>query len=71
VVPDGDGGTPERVAGVRAGMVIIAWRARCAYRLRAELEELTGKAVQLNMVKDDGPPKGRKEIQIGSGHTAV
>jgi hypothetical protein len=39
-------------------------------RLRAELEELTGKPVQLNMVKDDGPPKGRKEIQIGPGHTA-
>ena len=39
-------------------------------RLRAELEELTGKPVQLNMVKDDGPPKGRKEIQIGPGHTS-
>ena len=34
-------------------------------RLRVELEELTGKPVQLNMVKDDGPPKERKEIQIG------
>jgi hypothetical protein len=41
-----------------------------AGRLRAELEELTGKPVQLNMVKFDGPPKGRKEIQMGSGHTA-
>jgi hypothetical protein len=39
-------------------------------RLRAELEELTGKPVQLNMVKDDGPPKGRKEIQIGPELTA-
>jgi KH domain len=39
-------------------------------RLRAELEELTGKPVQLYMVKDAGPPKGRKEIQIGPGHTA-
>ncbi len=34
-------------------------------RLRAELEELTGKPVQLNILKDPGPPKGRKEIQIG------
>jgi hypothetical protein len=34
-------------------------------RLRAELEELTGKPVQLHILKDSGPPKGRKEIQIG------
>ena len=39
-------------------------------RLRAELEELTGKPVQLNMVKYDGPPKGRKEIKIGPELTA-
>jgi len=39
-------------------------------RLRAELEELTGKPVQLHIVKESGPPKGRKEIQIGPGHTA-
>jgi hypothetical protein len=39
-----------------------------ADRLRAELEELTGKPVQLNMLKFDGPPKGRKEMQMGSGH---
>jgi hypothetical protein len=39
-------------------------------RLRAELEELTGKPVQLHVVKDAGPPKGRKEIQIGPGHTS-
>jgi hypothetical protein len=39
-------------------------------RLRAELEEVTGKPVQLHMVKDAGPPKGRKEIQIGPGHTS-
>jgi hypothetical protein len=39
-------------------------------RLRAELEELTGKPVQLHMVKDAGPPKGRKEIKMGPGHTA-
>jgi len=37
-------------------------------RLRAELEELTGKPVQLQMVKDAGPPKGQKKIQIGPGH---
>ena len=39
-------------------------------RLRAELEELTGKPVQLNMMKYDGPPKGRKEIKIGPELTA-
>ena len=33
-------------------------------RLRAEMEELTGKPVQLNMMKYDGPPKKRKEIKI-------
>jgi hypothetical protein len=38
-------------------------------RLRAELEELTGKPVQVNMFKDDGPPKERKEIHMGSGPT--
>ena len=39
-------------------------------RLRAELEELTGKPVQLHIVKESGPPKGRKEIQMGPEHTA-
>ena len=39
-------------------------------RLRAELEELTGNPVQLHIVKDAGPPKGRKETQMGPGHTA-
>lgn len=34
-------------------------------RPRAELEEPTGKPVQLNMVKDAGPPKGRREVKIG------
>ena len=34
-------------------------------RLRAELGELTGKPVVLNMVEYDGPAKGRKEIKIG------
>ena len=34
-------------------------------RLRAELQELTGKPVLLNMVMYDGPPKGRKEVKIG------
>jgi KH domain len=39
-------------------------------RLRAELEELTGKPVQLNMVQYDGPAKGRKEVKIGPALTA-
>ena len=39
-------------------------------RLRAELEELTGRPVQVNMEEYYGPPKGRNEIQLGSGHTA-
>jgi KH domain len=39
-------------------------------RLRAELEELTGKPVQLHMVQDAGPPKGRKEIKMGPGPSA-
>ena len=34
-------------------------------RLRAELEDLTGKPVQLHILKDTGPPRGRKEIQLG------
>ena len=38
-------------------------------RLRAELEDLTGKTVQLNIL-ETRPEKGRKEIQIGSGGTA-
>ena len=39
-------------------------------RLRAELEELVGKPVRVNMMQYDGPPKGRKELQIGPGQTA-
>jgi len=39
-------------------------------RLRAELEELTGKPVQLHIVKDAGPPEGRKELQLGPGQAA-
>ena len=38
-------------------------------RLRAELEELTGKPVQLNIL-EARPEKGRKEIKIGPGDTA-
>jgi hypothetical protein len=34
-------------------------------RLRAALEELTGKPVQLNILNDPGPPRERKEIQLG------
>ncbi len=33
-------------------------------RLRAELEELTGRPVHLHMVRE-GPPKERKQIQVG------
>jgi hypothetical protein len=39
-------------------------------RLRAELEELTGKPVQVNMFKYDGPPEGRREIYVKPGPTA-
>jgi hypothetical protein len=38
-------------------------------RLRAELEELTGRPVQLNIL-ESRPEKGRKEIPIGPGDTA-
>ncbi len=38
-------------------------------RLRAELQELTGKPVQLNVL-EARPEIGRKEIRIGSGNTA-
>jgi hypothetical protein len=37
-------------------------------RLRAELEELTGRPVRLNIL-ESRPEKGRKEIQIGPGDT--
>jgi hypothetical protein len=39
-------------------------------RLRAELEELIGKPVRLQLVRDPGPPKGRTEIQMGPELTA-
>jgi hypothetical protein len=39
-------------------------------RLRAELEKLTGKPVQLQMVSESGPPEGRREIRIGPGPAA-
>jgi hypothetical protein len=39
-------------------------------RLRAELEELTGRPVQLNIL-ESRPEKGRKEIQIGPGDTVI
>jgi len=50
--------------------VVLGHGGAEADRLRAELEELTGKPVQLNMATFDGPPNGRKEIQMGPGHTA-
>ena len=34
-------------------------------RLRADLEELTGQPVQLNMMKDSGPTKGGRKIAPG------
>jgi hypothetical protein len=39
-------------------------------RLRTELEELTGRPVQLNIL-ESRPEKGRKEIQIGPGDTVI
>jgi hypothetical protein len=39
-------------------------------RLRAELEELTGRPVQLNIL-ESRPEKGRTEIQIGPGDTVI
>jgi len=47
--------------------VVLGHGGAEADRLRAELEELTGNPVQLNMMKYDGPPKGRKEIHMGPG----
>jgi hypothetical protein len=50
---------------------VVLGHSRAEYdRLRAELEELTGKPVQLHIVKESRPPKERQEIQIGPGHTA-
>ena len=57
------------VQAARPGVVLGHGGAEIA-RLRAELEELTGKTVQLNMFKYDGPPKGRKEVQMGPALTA-
>ncbi len=48
--------------------VVLGHGGAEADRLRAELEALTGNPVQLNMMKYDGPPKGRKEIHMGPGH---
>jgi hypothetical protein len=57
------------IQAARPGVVLGHGRAELD-RLRAELEELLGKPVQLSMFNYDGPPDGRKEIQIGPGHTA-
>jgi hypothetical protein len=57
------------IQAARPGVVLGHGRAELD-RLRAELEELLGKPVQLSIFKYDGPPEGRKEIQIGPGHTA-
>jgi hypothetical protein len=56
------------IQAARPGVVLGHGGAE-ADRLRAELEELTGKPVQLHMVKE-GPPKGRKELKVGPELTA-
>jgi hypothetical protein len=50
--------------------VVLGHGGAEADRLRAELGELIGKPVQLNMLKYDGPPEGRKEIRMGPGYPA-
>jgi hypothetical protein len=58
------------IGAARPGVVLGHGGAE-ADRLRAELEELTGKPVNLNMAQYSGPPKGRNEIQANmSGHPA-
>jgi hypothetical protein len=66
--PPGGSGRPYLTLG--QGRPLVSHGGAELDRLRTELEELTGKPVQLNMVKYDGPPKGRKEIQIGPELTA-
>ena len=52
------------IQAARPGVVLGHGRAKLD-RLRAELQELLGKPVQLNMFKYDGPPEGRKEMKPG------
>jgi ribosomal protein S3 len=51
------------IGAARPGVVFGHGGAE-ADRLRAELEELTGKQVRLNMAQYSGPPKGREEIEV-------
>jgi hypothetical protein len=67
------GGDLDRVRvdiGTDRPGVVFGHGGAGADRLRAELEELTGKPVQLNIVKYSGPPEGRKEMRTGPGQTA-
>jgi KH domain len=67
------GGDLDRVRvdiGTDRPGVVFGHGGAGADRLRAELEELTGKPVMLNVVKSAGPPKARKDVQAGPGHTA-
>jgi hypothetical protein len=56
------------IQAARPGVALGHGRAEYD-RLRAELEELTGKPVQLNIL-EARPEKGRKEMKIGPGETA-
>jgi KH domain len=51
------------IGAARPG-VVFGHSGAGADRLRAELEELTGKPVNLNMTQYSGPPKGRNEMQV-------
>jgi hypothetical protein len=67
------GGDLDRVRvdiGTNRPGVVFGHGGAGADRLRAELEELTGKPVMLNVVKSAGPPKARKDMQAGPGQTA-
>jgi hypothetical protein len=57
------------IQAARPGVVFGHGRAEID-RLRAELEELTGMPVQLNLVKYDGPPERGREIKMGPEPTA-
>jgi KH domain len=67
------GGDLDRVRvdiGTDRPGVVFGHGGAGADRLRAELEELTGKPVMLNVVKSAGWPKARKDMQAGPGQTA-
>jgi KH domain len=61
------GGDQDRVRvdiGTDRPGVVFGHGGAGADRLRAELEELTGKPVQLNVVDHSGPPEGRERRRI-------